>query len=103
MRGSQHNDPYCIKDGKVMTETNHCGGIIGGITTGMPIVFRTAFKPTASIGIEQKTVSLSEMKETVIKIGGRHDPCIAIRALPCIESITAAVLADLMISKDGTL
>ena len=103
MRGSQHNDPYCIKNGKVMTETNHCGGIIGGITTGMPIVFRTAFKPTASIGIEQKTVSLSEMKETVIKIGGRHDPCIAIRALPCIESITAAVLADLMISKDGTL
>jgi chorismate synthase len=86
-----------------MTETNHHGGVIGGITSGMPIVFRVAFKPTASIGIEQKTVSLSEMKETVIKIGGRHDPCIAIRALPCVEALTAIVLADLMLAKDGTL
>lgn len=101
MRGSQHNDPFCIKDGKVMTETNHHGGVIGGITSGMPIVFRVAFKPTASIGIEQKTVSLSEMKETIIKIGGRHDPCIAIRALPCVESLTAIVLADLILERDG--
>ncbi len=103
MRGSQHNDSYCIKDGKVMTETNHCGGIIGGITTGMPVVFRVAFKPTASIGIPQKTVSLSRMEEVEIKIGGRHDPCIAIRALPCVESLTALILADLMLAKDGTL
>ena len=84
-----------------MTETNHCGGVIGGITTGMPIVFRVAFKPTASIGIEQKTVSLSAMEETVIKIGGRHDPCIAIRALPCVEALTAIILSDLILSKDG--
>ena len=84
-----------------MTETNHHGGVIGGITSGMPIVFRVAFKPTASIGIEQKTVSLSEMKETVIKIGGRHDPCIAIRALPCVEALTAIVLADLILERDG--
>ena len=102
MRGSQHNDPFCIKDGKIVTETNHHGGVIGGITSGMPIVFRVAFKPTASIGIEQRTVSLSEMKETVIKIGGRHDPCIAIRALPCVEALTAIVLADLMLAKDHT-
>ena len=84
-----------------MTETNHHGGVIGGITSGMPIVFRVAFKPTASIGIEQKTISLSEMKETVIKIGGRHDPCIAIRALPCVEALTAIVLADLILERDG--
>ena len=84
-----------------MTSTNHCGGVIGGITTGMPVVFRVAFKPTASIGIPQKTVSLSRMEETTITIGGRHDPCIAIRALPCVEALTAIVLADLMLSKDG--
>jgi len=101
MRGSQHNDPFCIKDGKVLTETNHCGGIIGGITTGMPVVFRVAFKPTASIGIAQKTVSLSRMEEVEITIGGRHDPCIAIRALACVKSLTAIVLADLMLEKDG--
>ena len=101
MRGSRHNDPYCIKDGKIMTSTNHCGGVIGGITTGMPVVFRVAFKPTASIGIPQKTVSLSRMEETTITIGGRHDPCIAIRALPCVEALTSIVLADLMLSKDG--
>ena len=103
MRGSQHNDPFVIKDGKVATKTNHCGGVIGGISDGMPIVFRVAFKPTASIGIEQDTVSLSKMENAKITVNGRHDPCIAIRALPCVDSIAAAVIADLIISKDGTL
>lgn len=103
MRGSEHNDAYCIKDGKVATETNHCGGVIGGITNGMPIIFRVAFKPTASISIPQKTVSLSKMEETEIEIKGRHDPCIAIRALPCVEALTCAVMADIIISKDGRL
>lgn len=103
MRGSQHNDPFVIKDGRVATKTNHCGGVIGGISDGMPIVFRVAFKPTASISIEQDTVSLSKMENVKIKINGRHDPCIAIRALPCVESIAAAVIADLIISKDGRL
>lgn len=103
MRGSAHNDPFVIKDGRVATKTNNCGGIIGGISDGMPIVFRVAFKPTASISIEQDTVSLSKMENTKITINGRHDPCIAIRALPCVESITAAVIADLILSKDGTL
>jgi chorismate synthase len=69
----------------------------------MPIVFRVAFKPTASIGIEQDTVSLSKMENAKITVNGRHDPCIAIRALPCVESIAAAVIADLIISKDGAL
>ena len=103
MRGSKHNDPFEIKDGNVVTKTNNCGGVIGGISDGMPIVFRVAFKPTASIGIEQDTVSLSRMENAKITISGRHDPCIAIRALPCVESIAAAVIADLIISKDGSL
>ncbi len=101
MRGSRHNDPFEIKDGRVVTKTNNCGGIIGGISDGMPIVFRVAFKPTASIAIEQDTVSLSKMENAKITVKGRHDPCIAIRALPCVEAITAAVIADLILSKDG--
>ena len=103
MRGSAHNDPFIIKDGKVATATNNCGGIIGGISDGMPIVFRVAFKPTASIGIEQDTVSLSKMQSAKITVNGRHDPCIAIRALPCVEAITAAVIADIIASKDGAI
>lgn len=103
MRGSEHNDPFEIKDGMIVTKTNNCGGIIGGISDGMPILFRVAFKPTASIALEQDTVSLSKMKNTKISIKGRHDPCIAIRALPCVEAITALVVADLIISRDGRL
>ncbi len=103
MRGSDHNDPFEIRDGRVVTKTNNCGGIIGGISDGMPIIFRVAFKPTASISVEQDTVSLSKMENTKIKIHGRHDPCIAIRALPCVESVAAAVIADLIISRDGSL
>lgn len=103
MRGSEHNDPFKIKDGRVVTQTNNSGGVQGGITNGMPIVFRVAFKPTASIGKTQDTVSLSDMTETEIAIKGRHDPCIAIRALPCVEALTAIVLSDLIVSRDGTL
>lgn len=103
MRGSQHNDPFTVKDGKVVTKTNNSGGVQGGITNGMPIVFRVAFKPTASIGMKQNTVSLSEMTDTEITIKGRHDPCIAIRALPCVEALTAIVIAELILSRDGTL
>ena len=103
MRGSEHNDPFTVKDGRVVTKTNNSGGVQGGITNGMPIVFRVAFKPTASIGMRQNTVSLSEMTDTEIAIKGRHDPCIAIRALPCVEALTAIVVAEMIISKDGTL
>lgn len=103
MRGSEHNDPFCIRDGKVAAITNHSGGAVGGITSGMPLVFRAALKPTASISQKQRTVSLSTMTETEIEIKGRHDPCIAIRALPCVESIAAAVVCDMIISKYGSL
>ena len=97
MRGSRHNDPFCIRDGKVATKKNDHGGILGGITTGMPIVFRTAFKPTPSIGTEQDTVRLSDMTETKITISGRHDPCVVLRAVPCVEAAAALAVLDAMI------
>ena len=86
-----------MKDGKIRTETNHAGGILGGITTGMPILLRAAFKPTPSIGKPQKTVSLSTMENTELQIHGRHDPCIAHRAVPVVEAVTACVLLDLLL------
>lgn len=100
MYGSEHNDPYCIRDGSVATETNHAGGIVGGISNGMPILFRVAMKPTASIAREQRTVSLSEKKETTVKVGGRHDPCIALRAVPCIEAIASIVLLEAILETE---
>jgi len=94
MKGSLANDPFVLKDGKVKTLTNNSGGILGGISNGMPIVLRVAIKPTSSIGIRQKTVDLEKMKETSIKIEGRHDPCIVPRAVPVVEAMIALVLAD---------
>lgn len=97
MHGSEHNDPFAVRDGAVCTETNHSGGIQGGISNGMPLVFRTAMKPTASIARQQKTVSLSRMESAGIEIHGRHDPCIAVRAVPVIEAAAALVLLDLLL------
>lgn len=99
MRGSEHNDPFVTDGERIMTKTNHCGGIQAGITNGMPIIFRVAFKPTASIAKEQDTVSLSKMTNEKIVIEGRHDPCIAIRALPCVEAACAIVLTDAIAAK----
>ena len=96
-RGSENNDPFCMADGRVATETNHAGGILGGITDGMPIVLRTAVKPTPSIARPQRTVSLSAGEDTDLVIRGRHDPCIAHRAVPVVEAVTAAVLLDLLL------
>ena len=95
--GSENNDPFAEEDGHVVTETNHAGGILGGITNGMPIVLRTAVKPTASISRPQRTVSLSAGENTDLVIHGRHDPCIAHRAVPVVEAVTAAVLLDLLL------
>ena len=97
LHGSQNNDPFAVKDGKIVAETNRAGGILGGITTGMPILLRAAFKPTPSIAKEQRTVSLSRMENTNLTIHGRHDPCIAHRAVPVVEAVTAAVLLDLLL------
>ena len=97
MRGSEHNDPFEAADGMIRTRTNNHGGILGGITSGMPLVFRAAFKPTPSIGKEQDTVSLSDMKNARLTVHGRHDPCVVVRAVPVVEAAAALVLADLMI------
>ena len=96
-RGSENNDPFRMADGQVVTETNHAGGILGGITSGMPLVLRTAMKPTPSIARPQRTVSLSAGADTELVIHGRHDPCIAHRAVPVVEAVTAAVLLDLLL------
>ena len=80
--------------GKIVTETNHCGGILGGISNGMPIVFRLAVKPTPSIAKTQHSVSLSTMQNAELNIHGRHDPCIAPRAVPCVEAAAAIAIYD---------
>ncbi len=97
MRGSQNNDPfYMDEDGKIRTRSNNSGGILGGITNGMEIVFRCAFKPTPSIAKPQDSISWSTGKDAVLEIKGRHDPCIVPRALPCVESAAALALINLM-------
>ena len=98
MLGSMNNDPFVIdEDGKVMTSSNNHGGILGGIASGMPIVFRAAIKPTPSIAKEQETVSLVKKADDRLIIEGRHDPCIVHRAVPCLESIMAIAIADKMV------
>ena len=94
MRGSENNDEYYIEDGKVFTRRNYAGGILGGITNGMPLVFEVAVKPTPSIAMVQKTVSLSKMEETDLAIKGRHDPCIVPRAVPVVEAAAAIAIYD---------
>ncbi len=97
LRGSQNNDDYVMTDGEIHTVTNNSGGILGGITTGMPLIFRAALKPTPSISRPQQSVSLSsgEMQELVIK--GRHDPCIVPRAVPVIEAAAAIAIFDMIL------
>ncbi|MBE6650252.1 MAG: chorismate synthase [Ruminococcaceae bacterium] len=97
LKGSENNDPYIIENGEIKTATNNAGGILGGITNGAPVVVRTAIKPTPSISREQDTVSLSEMTAQKLVVKGRHDPCIAQRAVPVVEAVTAAVLLDMLI------
>ena len=98
MRGSEHNDPFFIGAGEtVATRSNHSGGVQGGISNGMPLVLRTAVKPTPSIGITQQTVSLSRREPVELTIEGRHDPCIAHRAVPVVEAVTAIVLLDMIL------
>ena len=97
LRGSENNDPFCVSpEGQIATVTNHAGGILGGITNGMPIVFRLAVKPTPSIAMEQQSVNLESMKTQTLQIRGRHDPCIVPRAVPVAEAAAAIVLFDLL-------
>ncbi|HHY42804.1 MAG TPA: chorismate synthase [Thermoanaerobacterales bacterium] len=101
LRGSQANDEFVLDGDKIKTSTNHNGGILGGITTGMPIVFRVAIKPTPSIGVSQKTVDIYNMQEATIAVKGRHDPCIVPRAVPAVEAASALVVLDLMLEREG--
>jgi chorismate synthase len=97
MRGSEHNDPFVVVDGRLRTAKNDSGGVLGGISNGMPIKLRVAFKPTASIAREQRSVDRTTMEETGLKVEGRHDPCIVPRAVIVVEAVTALVLADLCV------
>lgn len=103
MRGSEHNDPYTIQNGVVTTKTNHAGGILGGITNGMPLVFRAAIKPTPSIAREQDSVSLARREDKKLTITGRHDPCIVPRAVPVVEAAAAIVLLDALLDSPARL
>ncbi|OGS43753.1 MAG: chorismate synthase [Euryarchaeota archaeon RBG_13_57_23] len=97
MRGSAHNDPYGVRNGRIITKTNNAGGVLGGLSTGMPIEFRVAFKPTSSIARPQMSVDVVDKKPVELEIKGRHDPCIVPRAVPVVENSTAAVILDLML------
>jgi chorismate synthase len=94
MMGSKHNDPIVIEKGRLRTRTNNAGGILGGISNGMPILCRIAVKPTSSIGLEQDTVDLKTMRPAKIKVTGRHDPCICPRMVPVAEAMVAMTLLD---------
>lgn len=97
MTGSRHNDAFAFNNGQIVTKTNNAGGILGGITNGMPIIFRTAIKPTPSIAIPQETVSLEKEESCALTVKGRHDPCIVPRAVPVIEAATAVAVYDALL------
>ena len=103
LRGSQNNDSYTVKDGRIETRSNHCGGILGGITNGMPLVFRAAIKPTPSIAMEQDSVNLETLTEEKLRVGGRHDPCIVPRAVPVIEAAAAIAVYDALLGRKKEL
>lgn len=99
LRGSEANDAFTVRGGRIVTETNRCGGILGGITDGMPLVFRAAFKPTPSIAKEQRSVDLETLEEKTIVIEGRHDPCIVPRAVPAVEAAAAIAVYDALLGQ----
>lgn len=102
MRGSEHNDPFCMQGGHPHMATNHAGGILGGITCGTPLIWRMAVKPTPSIGKPQRSVDLDAHRDTELTVRGRHDPCIAPRAVPVAEAACACAILDAMLTSAGT-
>jgi len=97
LKGSQNNDQFTVKDGKIITVTNNSGGILGGMSTGMPLLLRAAFKPPSSIAKEQKTVNIAKMEESTLEVRGRHDPCVVPKAVPVVQAMVSIEIADLMI------
>lgn len=97
LKGSENNDAFIWKDGSIQTETNRHGGILGGLASGMPIVFRAAFKPTPSIAQKQRSISFQNREEVPLEIHGRHDPCVVLRATPCVEAAAAIAICDLLL------
>jgi chorismate synthase len=97
MKGSEHNDPYAVRNGRIVTRTNNAGGVLGGLSTGMPIEFRVAFKPTSSIARPQMSVDVAKKSPVELEVKGRHDPCIVPRAVPVVENSAASVILDLML------
>ena len=100
--GSENNDAYIIDNNVVKTATNHCGGILGGITNGMPLVYSVAIKPTSSIAKEQQSICLETMTPEMLTVQGRHDPCIVPRAVPVVEAATAIAIYDLLLGNTQT-
>lgn len=94
IKGSENNDSYAVRDGKVVTMSNNAGGVLGGLSNGMPVVVRLGFKPPSSISKEQRTVDLRYMEETKVQVTGRHDPCIVPKAVPVVEAAVGIVLID---------
>ena len=101
-RGSEANDAYRFENGGVITKTNHAGGVLGGMSNGMPLIFRVAFKPTPTIGKEQESVDLATGENVIMKGKGRHDPCIVPRAVPVVEAAAACAVLDLLMSEERT-
>ena len=97
MRGSENNDVFRMENGEIVTATNHCGGILGGISDGMPLHFTVSFKPTPSIARPQTTLNKAAMQAVSLSVAGRHDPCVVPRAVPAVEAVTALVLADVIL------
>ena len=102
MRGSQCNDAYTVEDGQIRTLTNNSGGILGGITNGMPVIFQVAIKPTPSISRPQQSVSLLQRQVQELTVKGRHDPCIVPRAVPVIEAAAAIAIFDMILGNTQT-
>ena len=102
LHGSDSNDAFILEDGTVKTEANRCGGILGGITTGMPVIFRVTLKPTPSIGKPQQTVNLRTGETVTLEVSGRHDPCIVPRAVPVVEAAAAIAIYDMVLGNTQT-
>ena len=99
LRGSENNDAFSVENGRIITENNHCGGVLGGITDGMPLTFRAAVKPTPSIARPQQSVDLNTGEIVPLTVTGRHDPCIVPRAVPCIEAAAAIAVYDALLAR----